>query len=147
MCNLYTELLLLYIVFAVIFWIFFLLRGLESSRYRYPLLVANLQNFLIIYFMGWLYMYPWFKFIFRKVLDMPYFWFFVNNRRLGLFLFFNDIKLYYWGFIDFLKNIFVFKFYRNTACYYWHESSILTNTQFRKHSIRDLFIRNFFNFN
>ena len=136
-----------HIVFAVIFWIFFLLRGLESSRYRYPLLVANLQNFLIIYFMGWLYMYPWFKFIFRKVLDMPYFWFFVNNRRLGLFLFFNDIKLYYWGFIDFLKNIFVFKFYRNTACYYWHESSILTNTQFRKHSIRDLFIRNFFNFN
>jgi len=44
--------------------------------------------------MGWLYMYPWFKFVARKVLDVPYFWFFVNNRKLGAFLFFNDIKLY-----------------------------------------------------
>ena len=55
-----------HIVFAVVFWIFFILRGLESSRFRYPLLAANLQNFLIIYFMSWLYMYPWFKYTVRK---------------------------------------------------------------------------------
>ena len=93
-----------HIVFAVVFWLFFLLRGLESSRYRYPLLAANLQNFLIVYFMGWLYMYPWFKFVLRKALDMPYFWFFVNNRKLGVFLFFNDIKLYFFGLLDFFSD-------------------------------------------
>lgn len=137
-----------HIVFAVVFWLFFLLRGLESSRYRYPLLSANLQNFLIVYFMGWLYMYPWFKFVLRKVLDMPYFWFFVNNRKLGVFLFFNDFKLYCWGLIDFLGTSFFDRFnffFNKTSYYYWHESSdILSNTQFRKHNIRDLFIKNIF---
>lgn len=132
-----------HIVFAVVFWIFFILRGLESSRFRYPLLAANLQNFLIIYFMSWLYMYPWFKYTFRKALDMPYFWFFVNNRKLSVFLFFNDIKLFYWGLLDFMSGFdrFGVKFKR-LAYFYWHESSLfLNNTQFRKHNIRDLFIR------
>jgi hypothetical protein len=132
-----------HVVFAVVFWIFFLLRGIESSRYRYPLLAANLQNFLIIYIMSWLYMYPWFKYTARKALDMPYFWFFVNNRKLGVFLFFNDIKLYYWGFLDY---VFTFKasdtFFKQNSYFYWHESSLhFKNTQFRKHNIRDLFIR------
>jgi hypothetical protein len=132
-----------HIVFAVIFWLFFLLRGLESSRYRYALLAANLQNFLIIYFMGWLYMYPWVKFILRKSLDMPYFWFFVNNRRFGAFLFFNDIKLFYWGFVDYFFENNSKKVYKSSPYYYWHESSIiLNNTQFRKHNIRDFFIKN-----
>lgn len=135
-----------HIVFAVVFWLFFLLRGLESSRYRYSLLASNLQNFLIVYFMGWLYMYPWFKFVLRKALDMPYFWFFVNNRKLSVFLFFNDIKLYYWGVLDSLVHLDRFNFFfKKTSYYYWHESSImLNNTQFRKHNIRDLFIKNIF---
>lgn len=132
-----------HIVFAVIFWIFFILRGLESSRFRYPLLAANLQNFLIIYFMSWLYMYPWFKYVARKALDMPFFWFFVNNRKLGVFLFFNDIKLYYWGFLDLVSGLNRFGVsFKKLSYFYWHESSLfLNNTQFRKHNIRDLFIR------
>ena len=132
-----------HILFTVVFWVFFLLRGLESSRFRYPLLVANLQNFLIIYVMSWVYMYPWFKYITRKLLDMPYFWFFVNNRRFGLFLFFNDIKLYCWGTISFFYNLQITNnFFINTPFYYWFESSQTTNfTQFRKHNIRDLVIK------
>jgi hypothetical protein len=131
-----------HIVFAVVFWVFFILRGVESSRYRYPLLSANLQNFLIIYIMSWLYMYPWFKFSVRKALDMPYFWFFVNNRKLAVFLFFNDIKLYYWAFTDYLLSSNSLNSFRNTSYFYWHESSLsLGNSQFRKHNIRDMFIR------
>ena len=134
-----------HVVFAAVFWIFFLLRGLESSRFRYPLLSANLQNFLIVYIMSWLYMYPWFKYVLRKILDIPYFWFFINNRKLGVFLFFNDIKLYYYGFLDFFYNYsFSFSF-KKTSFYYWHESSLqIKNTQFRKHNIRDLYIRNIY---
>ncbi len=129
-------------LFAVVFWVFFILRGVESSRYRYPLLAANLQNFVIIYILSWLYMYPWFKYVLRKSLDMPYFWFFVNNRKLGVFLFFNDIKLYYWGLIDFIFNSQHLNSFKGTAYYYWHESSLsLGNSQFRKHNIRDMFIR------
>ena len=136
-----------HIVFAVVFWVFFLLRGVESSRFRYPLLSANLQNFLLVYFMGWLYMYPWFKFSFRKVLDMPYFWFFVNNRKLGVFIFFNDIKLYAMGFLDYISlNSLYNAYFKQTSFFYWHESSFsLNNTQFRKHNIRDVFIKGVFN--
>lgn len=131
-----------HVVFAVVFWIFFILRCLESSRYRYPLLVANLQNFVIIYIMSWLYMYPWFKYTARKALDVPYFWFFVNNRRFGFYLFFNDIKLYSWALFDFFSQTFSYKGFTSKPFYYWHNSSIfLDNTQFRKHNIRDLFIR------
>ena len=43
-----------HVVFAVVFWIFFILRGTELSRFRFPLLAANLQNFIIIYIMSWL---------------------------------------------------------------------------------------------
>ena len=98
-----------HIIFSVVFWLFFVLRGMELSRYRYPLLVSNLQNFIIIYIMSWLYMYPWFKFVTRKVLDVPYYWFFINNRKFGFFLFFNDLKLFYWGFIDYINEFFLFK--------------------------------------
>jgi len=131
-----------HVVFAVVFWLFFLLRGLESSRLRYPLLVANLQNFLIIYIMSWLYMYPWFKYSVRKFMDMPYYWFFINNRKLGIFLFFNDIKLYYYGILDLFKLDSFNSFFKHHSFFYWHESSLqLSNTQFRKHNIRDLFIK------
>lgn len=131
-----------HVVFAIVFWIFFILRGLESSRYRYPLLSANLQNFLIIYIMSWLYMYPWFKYVIRKTMDMPYYWFFVNNRKLAVFLFFNDIKLYWWGFLDFVFNSINLNSFKRNSFFYWNESSLgLGNTQFRKHNIRDLFIR------
>ncbi len=134
-----------HIVFAVVFWVFFILRGVESSRYRYPLLSANLQNFVIIYIMSWLYMYPWFKYISRKSLDMPYFWFFVNNRKLAVFLFFNDIKLYFFGLTDYILNFYNLNFFKKNAFYYWNESSLsLGNSQFRKHNIRDMFIRSIY---
>lgn len=135
-----------HIVFAVLFWIFFVLRGLESSRYRYPLLVSNLQNFLLIYIMSWLYMYPWFKYVFRKILDLHYYWFFLNNRKLGFFIFFNDIKLFYWGFLDLFYNYsdkYKVLFNQNVFHYLYqstYSNTFMSNTQFRKHHIRDFFV-------
>ena len=133
-----------HIVFAVIFWVFFILRNIESGRIRYIMLVSNLQNFIFIYIMSWIYMYPWFKFVFRKILDFQYYWFFLNNRKLGIFLFFNDMNLYKLGLIHLFKENFNFLFKKN-AFYYLIEStystSIVGNNQFRKHSVRDLFLR------
>jgi hypothetical protein len=64
-------------------------------------------------------MYPWFKYATRKALDMPYFWFFVNNRKLGLFLFFNDIKLYFWGVLDFFNTLNRFNsFFKKSPFFY-----------------------------
>ena len=97
--------------------------------------------------MSWLYMYPWFKNLVRRGMDMPYFWFFINNRRFGFFLFVNDIKLYYFGALDFFKNFFKIDcvFNKNIFYYWYNSSNFLINTQFRKQNIRDIFILNITN--
>nr|YP_740752.1 Ymf68 [Tetrahymena malaccensis]ABI51661.1 Ymf68 [Tetrahymena malaccensis] len=129
-------------VFIFLFWVFFVLRINELGRIRYPLLVANVQNFIIIYIMSWAYMYPWLKFIFRKYLDVPYYWFYLNGRELGIRVFFTDLKLFFYGItnrlIDF--NIYSIKF-EKYPFYYWINSSQLTDfNQYRKFVIRDSII-------
>ncbi len=89
-------------------------------------------------------MYPWFKFFFRKFLDAPYYWFYVNNRRLGFRIFFNDLKLIYYSIIDSYKHIklnFLKKF-NYSPFYYWKLVDSSNNYEsFRKHIIRDRIVQ------
>lgn len=131
-----------HLVFIFVFWIFFVLRINEIGRVRYPLLAANVQNFIILYIMSWLYMYPWFKFLFRRHLETQYYWFFYNARRLGVRIFFNDIKLFFLSLINncSFNNLTYFK---HGLFYYWLESSNeLGLLQYKKHIIRDYIINN-----
>lgn len=112
-------------VFIFIFWVFFLLRVNEVSRVRYNLLSANLQNFIIIYVMSWVYMLPWLKFSFRKLMDVPYFWFYYNNRKLGFRIFFYDLSTYYYTFSNFFTNNLIYRFTEYNF-YYWTTSSTIT---------------------
>jgi hypothetical protein len=128
-----------HIVVIFIIWVFFLLRILEIGRIRYPLFSANLNNFIILYLFAWVLMFPWFKFIFRKYLDMPYYWFYVNNRRLGYRVFFNDISIFYYGLTNFiyynfvgLKNMFELDFF-----YFSQESDMYS---FRKTFVKNLIL-------
>jgi hypothetical protein len=91
-----------HVVFIFIFWIFFVLRVNETNRVRYMLLSANIQNFIIMYLLTWLYMFPWLKFALRNLMDLPYFWFLLNTRDLGIRVFFNDLKLFYFSFTNFI---------------------------------------------
>lgn len=132
-------------VFIFLFWVFFVLRINELGRVRYPLLVANVQNFIIIYMMSWAYMYPWLKFIFRKYLDVPYYWFYLNGRELGVRVFFTDLKLFFYGLIDRVLdfNLDLNKFERYPF-FYWINTSALTGfDQYRKFVIRDSIISTF----
>ena len=137
-----------HIVFIYGFWIFFVLRCWETKRIRYPLLAANFQNFIILYIFAWVFMYPWFKFYFRKFLDMPYYWFYVNNRKLFFRVLFNDIKLVYYGVSSFIDNFYLdwINQFNKTPFYYW---KILDNSNnyedYRKHIIKDRVITNLFN--
>lgn len=85
-----------HIVFIYLFWVFFVLRCLEQKKISYVLLSANLQNFLILYIMNWLLMYPWFKFIFRKFLTFNHksFYEFRDSVSRGLY---HDFILLYRG--------------------------------------------------
>lgn len=135
-----------HLIFIYVFWIFFILRANELKRYRYPLLSANLQNFIILYIMCWLFMYPWFKYYGRKYMDYTYYWFFTNSRELGSRVFFNDLKLFFFSFINSLIFDFsyYFKFY-TTPYFYWIESSYSTNFDgYRKHFIKNVFLSNYY---
>lgn len=149
-CNHYVMICFLakffHIIFILIFWIFFVLRIGELNRVRYPLLSANLQNFLFLYMMSWLFMYPWLKFYLRRYMDYSYYWFFIQTHKIGLKIFFNDLKLYYFSFSFFFENF----FYSNNKFsyfnfFYWNSNSLLVNnSQFIKHSIRDKIINLFY---
>lgn len=127
-----------HIVFIFIIWVFFLLRCFEVGRVRYPLFSANIQNFLILYLFAWVTMFPWIKFILRKYLDMPYYWFYINNRRLGYRSFFNDISVYYYATVNFIYSVFSthYNCFR-ISFFYWS----LENEFF---SIKKNILKNFF---
>lgn len=112
-----------HLIFIFVFWVFFILRINEIERIRYPLLAANLQNFIILYIMSWLYMYPWLKFLGRKYLDISYYWFFANFRDLGLRVFFNDLYLFILGVTNMFEFSFVNYSYSSGLFYYWIDSS------------------------
>jgi len=129
-----------HIVFIYGFWIFLVLRANELSRVRYPLYSANFQNFIILYIMSWLFMYPWLKFAFHRFLEVPYFWFYVNNRKLGLRVLVNDIKLVFYGLIDIFNHT-PNNFFKTTNFIYWIINDENTNYySFRKHTIRNSII-------
>jgi hypothetical protein len=86
-------------------------------------------------------------------MDLPYFWFLLNTRDLGIRVFFNDLKLFYFSFTNF-----IYFFPDALSDFYegiWHgdkiffgylsESSIITGfEQFKKHFIKDLIISQLF---
>ena len=145
-CNHYVTICIIakfwHLIFIFIFWVFFLLRGNELVRYRYPLFSANLQNFVMLYILSWIYMYPWYKFLTRRYLSSPYYWFFVNPRRMFFRVFFNDIKLFYFGLFHRLNEIlnYEFLFKLNDFFYFFENSALLGFYQYKKHFIRDYFL-------
>jgi hypothetical protein len=129
-----------HLIFIFVFWVFFILRVSETSRIRYPLLVANLQNFIILYIMSWLYMLPWLKFAFKRHLSINYYWFFSNFRQLGLRVFFYDIKLFFYSLINNIFRPLIFSL--NYQFFYWHGFNLNEDfNQFKNNSIRDYFIQ------
>ncbi len=99
-----------HVLFVAGMWIFFVLRSFESDRVRYPLIAGNLLNFIMLYILAWVHMYPWFKFFPRKYASYSYKWFYQNNRTLGIRLFFNDLQLFLMSFTDIH---FICKYYFN----------------------------------
>ena len=94
-----------HVLFIAAVWFFFVLRSEESGKSKYPLISANFLNFVMLYVLTWVYMYPWFKWFFRRFFSVSYKWFYTNNRGLSLRLFFNDLGLLYLGLGDFFESL------------------------------------------
>jgi len=136
-----------HLVFIFVFWVFFLLRVNELTTFGYGFFSANLQNFIILYIMNWLYMYPWIKYVFRFYLDNSYYWFNLNNRNLFFRVFFTDLKLVFYSFCNF--DLFFFfdrnYFFISDFFYCYEYVSFNEYSQFFKFYLRDKIIFKLFN--
>jgi hypothetical protein len=90
-------------VFILGFWIFSVLRWSQLNTVHYPLLSANLQNFIILYLLNWIVMYPWIKYTFRRHLFKNYTWLYTNFRNTGSRVFFIDAVNYAYALVDLIK--------------------------------------------
>ena len=70
-----------HLIIIVMIWFFSANRLLESADSREYLISANLQNFIILYLLNWISMYPWFKYMLRKYLSISYLWFSAQFRE------------------------------------------------------------------
>lgn len=93
-----------HVLFVAGMWIFFVLRSNESERVRYPLIAGNILNFIMLYVLGWVYMYPWLKFFPRKYFSYVYKWFYQNNRTNGYRIIYTDFQIFMISFSD-IKNL------------------------------------------
>jgi len=136
-----------HLVFIAGFWLFFTLRALEVRKIGHLALSANLQNFIILYLMLWLYMYPWFKYIFRKFLHINYSWFAVDQRHLALNIFLFDAQSFFRAAYHYITHFFCFKrdsLYGEVAFFFWIDATnYVSFDAYKKHIIRSYIINNF----
>ncbi len=128
-------------IFIVAFWFFFLLRINETKQIKYGLLAANNQNFIILYMMSWLYMYPWLKFFFKPFFESSYYWFFINKDLSFLNLFFFFFKEWYLSIFFFFFNQKLFFFFNYTFFYINENSIFFESSSFSKHFLKDKIIK------
>jgi hypothetical protein len=117
--NHYTIILLIlkywHVVFIYFFWVFTTLRANESSSVNYPIYSANFQNFVILFIMSFISLYPQLKLLLAPFFTEPYFWFFLNPNSTFVLGFFNDIKLFSYSVIS-SKSL---NFYLNYDFFYY----------------------------
>ena len=122
-----------HIVFIFGCWIFFLLRSNELEVITYPLYSFNFQNFIILFIMMWLFMYPWFKHTFHWLSELPYFWFYVDIHTSFAKILANDCILFYSSVLSCLVH--------DTSLYYFKITDFINWIIFDSHMDCGVFIK------
>jgi len=65
-------------IFIFISWFFFLIKCLEVNKINYNLMGYNVQNLLILYVLNLFCLVQWIKWLFKKFLEIIYYWFFIQ---------------------------------------------------------------------
>lgn len=65
-------------IFIFISWFFFYIKSLELGFISITMLGYNIQNLLVLYVLNFMCLIQWAKFIFKKFLEITYYWFFIQ---------------------------------------------------------------------
>lgn len=132
-----------HIVFIFGCWIFFLLRSNELETITYPLYSFNFQNFIILFIMMWLFMYPWFKYTFHWLSELPYFWFYVDIHTSFFKILVNDCVLFYSNMFSYVLYNTNLQFFKITDFINWISLDLYTDTNvFIKSTIKNVVLKN-----
>jgi len=82
-------------IFIVFCWFFYVTRYLESGSSRIPLISTSIQNFLILYILNLISIYPYMKYLMRKYMNESYTWFFTEFNYTKAKVILNFIALFY----------------------------------------------------
>ena len=85
-----------FIIIAVV-WFFYLARYFEYEDTRAALLTSVFQSFLILYGLNFLMLAPYLKYLGRKYMSNPYYWFFETPDFSSLAHALDFAKLFYFG--------------------------------------------------
>lgn len=134
-----------HIVFILGCWVFFLLRSNELDRLSYALYSFNFQNFIILFLMLWLFMYPWFRQLYHWSVEIPYYWFYVDTHSTFFQNVVYDVYTFYYNLIKSCL-FFLAREYDHLV----HSTSLVFFTTFDdtrmfiKHTIKDVLFTNIF---
>lgn len=65
-------------IFIFISWFFFLIKSVEAGNINFTLLGYNTQNLIILYVLNLMCLVQWFKYVFKKFLELTYCWFHIQ---------------------------------------------------------------------
>ncbi len=73
-------------IFIFISWFFFLIKCFEINKINYNMLGYNIQNLLILYILNLFCLIQWVKILFKKFLEITYYWFHIQYDEKLLIL-------------------------------------------------------------
>jgi hypothetical protein len=94
-------------IFIFISWFFFVIKCFEINKINYTLMGYNVQNLLILYVLNLFCLIQWSKWIFKKFLELTYYWFHIQYDEKFFVLIIQEIITILTSFVSFNDNNFI----------------------------------------
>lgn len=105
-------------IFIFISWFFFVIKCFEINKINYTLMGYNIQNLLILYILNLFCLIQWAKWLFKKFLELTYYWFHVQYDEKFFVLIVHEI-------IEIFFSFFRFENFSNISLNWQNISNIL----------------------
>lgn len=102
-------------IFIFISWFFFVIKCFEINKINYTLMSYNVQNLLILYILNLFCLIQWGKWLFKKFLELTYYWFHVQYDEKFFVLIINEIIEIIFSLVSFNFNIEFYQIWQNIS--------------------------------
>lgn len=105
-------------IFIFISWFFFVIKCFEINKINYTLMGYNIQNLIILYILNLFCLIQWLKWLFKKFLELTYYWFYLQYDEKFFILIIEEIFNILTSLLNFNHN------------FYWLEFKIISSLLF-----------------